>query len=74
MGKEWNDHFSSCKIVEKTNHMTFEEVLFATFSLKEGAAFGLDHVTINSRNKQPSCANESANNFNKSHVRNHISQ
>ena len=54
--------------------MTFKMVSFATFSFKEGATFCLDHVAINSRKRQPSHANESANNFNKSHVRNHVSQ
>ena len=51
IGKEWNDHFCLCKIVQKPNHITFKEVLIATFSLKEGATFGLNGITINSRNK-----------------------
>ena len=51
IGEEWNNHFSLCKIVKETNHMVFQEVLFARFSLKEDIAFGLDQNAINSRNK-----------------------
>ena len=70
--KEQNDNFSLYKIVEKHNHIIFKEILFAMLSLKEGATFALDGITINSRNKQPSHANESVNNFDKAHVCNHV--
>ena len=65
--------FSLRKIVEKTNHMVFQEVSFATINLKEGAAFGLDQNTSNSRQKQPSSTNKSMNNLKKLCACNHVS-